>query len=181
MKTRSLAGASVGSSQLAPKSVGSASIADDSIDQGPLKTDSVGSDEIQSGAVGAGEIRGDSIGGGEIRDGSIGPSDLADNAVLRLFAHVSSSGQLAESAGAVSAGRISQGQFYVTFNRSLRGCVAVASVGFGFGPGVIGAGGTAQPRMNLDNDDRKVGLTVYRKGWTFNDVEDNDVSVIVMC
>jgi hypothetical protein len=99
----------------------------------------------------------------------------------RLYAHVSSSGTLAESAGVVSAGRISKGQYAVTFNRSLRGCVAVASVGFGFGPGVIGAGGTAQARMNLDNQDNKVGLTVYRKGWTFNDVEDNDVSVIVAC
>ena len=80
-----------------------------------------------------------------------------------------------------SAGRVSKGQYFAEFDRSLRGCVAVAGVGFGFGPGVIGAGATAQARMNLDNNDHKVGITVYRKGYTFNDIEDNDVSVIVLC
>ncbi len=56
-----------------------------------------------------------------------------------MFAHVNSSGVLdAASPSVESAGRSSKGQYYVRFNRSLRGCVAVASVGFGFGSGVVG-------------------------------------------
>ena len=35
--------------------------------------------------------------------------------------------------------------------------------------------------MNIDDDPNQVGVTVYRKGWTFNDIEDNDVHVIVAC
>ena len=52
--------------------------------------------------------------------------------------------------------------------------MATASVGFGFGPGVIGAGATAQARMNLSNNPAAVGVTVYRNGYTFNDIEDDD-------
>ncbi|MFN8160877.1 MAG: hypothetical protein U0R52_07530 [Solirubrobacterales bacterium] len=46
---------------------------------------------------------------------------------------------------------------------------------------MIGAGATAQARLNLDNNPNKVGVTIYRKGFTFNDVEDNDFHLIVEC
>ncbi len=35
--------------------------------------------------------------------------------------------------------------------------------------------------MKMDNDPNKVGVTIYRKGCTFNDVEDNDFHLIVAC
>ncbi|MFN8160876.1 MAG: hypothetical protein U0R52_07525 [Solirubrobacterales bacterium] len=47
---------------------------------------------------------------------------------------MSSSGVLGEASGVTDAGRTGTGQYFVTFNRSLRGCVPVATVGFGFGP-----------------------------------------------
>lgn len=166
-----LQGGSVGATQLQPGSVGAASLGNDSVGTAALQTDAVGSDELA----------GDAVDSAHVKDGSLGADDLAFGVSPRLFAHVSSSGVLGENAGVVSAGRTSKGIYYVDFNRDLRGCVAVSSVGFGFGPGVIGAGATSQPRMNLDNDASKVGITVYRKGWTFADVEDNDVSVIVAC
>ncbi|MGZ8665738.1 MAG: hypothetical protein ACXWZM_01360 [Solirubrobacterales bacterium] len=99
----------------------------------------------------------------------------------RLFAHVNYAGTLGESAGVTSAGRTSEGQFYVEFNRSLRNCAAVASVGFSFQTGVVGAGATAQARLNLNNNPNRVGVTIYRGGFTFNDVEDNDFHLIVAC
>ena len=43
------------------------------------------------------------------------------------------------------------------------------------------SGATAQAHMNLDNQDYRVGITVYRNGYTFADVEDDNISVIVMC
>jgi hypothetical protein len=147
-----------------------------------IPANSVGPKQLKEPSVGPHQIRADSVGSRKLIDQSINPIDFAPGAVApRLFAHVSSSGVLGESHGVESATRVSKGQYAVRFDRDLHGCVAVASVGFGFGPGVIGAGATAQPRMNLDNDQNKVGVTVYRKGYTFNDVEDNDVNVIVAC
>lgn len=75
-----------------------------------------------------------------LRDYSLRYSDPDPIGVApRMFAHVNSSGVLdAASPSVESAGRSSKGQYYVRFNRSLRGCVAVASVGFGFGSGVVG-------------------------------------------
>ena len=157
-------------------------LATGSITAEKLAEGSVGPAALQANAVGADQIFPGAVGSREVKDFSLEFSDFAAGAVApRLFAHVSSSGALAENHGATGAGRASTGQYYVDFDRSLTGCVAVASVGFGFGPGVIGAGATVQPRMNLDNQKSRVGLTVYRNGYTFNDVADSDVSVIVMC
>ena len=152
--------------------MGPAAIQEGAVGPAALQGNAVNSDQIFPGAVGSRELK----------DFSVLPEDLDPSAAMpRLFAHVSSSGTLGESAGVSSAGRSSKGQYFVDFNRSLRGCVAVATVGFGFGPGVIGAGGTAQARMNLNNDDSQVGVTIYRKGYTFADVEDNDFHLIVAC
>jgi hypothetical protein len=183
---------SVGSRELKDQSVGTAELKEDSVNHNRLRLHSVGADNLRQNSVGPNALQGnavdfdqlhpDAVTSEKVRDGSLLYGDLDPTAVApRLFAHVSSSGVLGENAGVVSAGRISKGQYFVDFNRNLRGCVAVSSVGFGFGPGVIGAGATSQPRMNLDNQASRVGITVYRKGYTFNDVEDNDVSVIVDC
>ena len=180
--TRHLKNKSVGTDQLKERSVGGGRMKLNSVGADQLQQNSVGPNSLQGTAVNTDQLAPDAVTADRVRDFTLQYSDIDPTQVApRLFAHVSSSGILGESAGVVSAGRLSKGQYFVDFNRDLRGCVAVATVGFGFGPGVIGAGGTAQARMNLDNDASKVGLTVYRKGYTFNDVEDNDVSVIVNC
>jgi hypothetical protein len=190
--TKKLKDQAVGTAQLKPESVGTPQLKELSVDNSRLQPQSVSAENLQQNSVGPDSLQGnavntdqlapDAVTSDRVRDFTLQYSDMDPNAVApRLFAHVSSSGVLGESAGVVSAGRSSKGQYFVNFNRDLRGCVAVASVGFGFGPGVIGAGATAQARMNLDNSASKVGVTVYRKGYTFNDVEDNDVNVIVAC
>jgi hypothetical protein len=173
---------SVGQPQLKLGAVGTPQLRSASVGAQQLAANAVGPDSLQGNAVGSDQLAPNSVGERELKPGGVTEQDLSrDAAVPRIFAHVSSSGSLAEGAHATRANRISKGQYSVDFDRSLRGCVAVAGVGFGFGPGVIGAGGTAQARMNLDNQSDRVGITVYRKGWTFNDIEDADVSVIVAC
>jgi hypothetical protein len=201
--SRELKNASVGTKELKRTSVGTGELKLESVTSGQLQEGSVRHDRLREHSVGAENLRQNSVGPASLQGNAVNTDQLAPGAVTsdrvrdftlqysdidpgavapRMFAHVSSSGVLGErSPSVVSAGRISKGQYYVDFDRDLRGCVAVSSVGFGFGPGVIGAGGTSQPRMNLDNDASKVGITVYRKGYTFNDIEDNDVSVIVNC
>jgi hypothetical protein len=176
------AASKIGSRDIKRDAVKSKHIKNGAVKQQDLGANSVGPSSLQGNAVGSDQLAPDSVGTRELKQGGVAYADVDPQALSpRLFAHVSSSGQLGESAGVESAGRTGTGQYYVRFNRDLHGCVAVSTVGFGFGPGVIGAGGTSQTRMNLDNDPNKVGITVYRKGYTFNDVEDEDVSVVVAC
>lgn len=173
---------SVGSKQLKDDSVGGPEIKDGVVGTKDLKAGSVGPDALQGNAVGFDNLAPNAVDGSKVKDASIPYGKLDPQTVSpRLFAHVSASGVLGESSGVTSFSHPSKGQYGVTFNRDLHGCVAVAGVGFGFGPGVIGAGATAQARMNLNGDPSTVGVTVYRKGYTFNDVEDNDINVIVAC
>ncbi len=173
---------SVGTKQLKRHSVGARQLKPLSVSEGKLQENSVGPNSLQGNAVGSDQLAPNSVGTREAKDFSLQADDLDPTAAMPpLFAHVSSSGSLSAQSGVSSAGKISTGQYFVDFNRSLTGCVAVATVGFGFAPGVIGAGATAQARMNLDGSSSKVGVTIYRKGYTFADIEDNDFHLIVAC
>ena len=177
-----LGGASFAALKIPPDSVGTKQLKDRSVSEAKLKENSVGPQSLQGNAVGYDQLAPLSVDSDKVKNGSLQYQDLDSSSVSpRLFAHVSSSGVLGEQSGVESATRLSTGIYQVRFNRSLRGCVAVASVGFGFGPGVIGAGATAQARMNYGNDPNSVEVTIYRKGYTFNDVEDNDFHLIVAC
>lgn len=182
VKSRHIKDGAVNAAELGPNSVGTTSLQDAAITETKLAPNSVGPKPLQGNSVGFDQLAPLSVDSDKVKDGSLRYGDLDPAGVSpRLFAHVSSSGVLGEQSGVESAGRAAKGQYFVRFNRGLRGCVGVASVGFGFGPGVIGAGATAQVRMNLDNDPSNVGVTIYRKGYTFNDVEDDDFHLIVAC
>ncbi len=173
---------SVGNRELKDNAVHGKEIKNGVVGSKDLKDGSVGPDALQGNAVGFDNLAPGAVDGSKVKDGSIPYEKLDPQTVSpRLFAHVSSSGVLGENSGVTNVTHPSTGQYGVTFDRELRGCVAVATVGFGFGPGVIGAGGTAQARMNLNNNPASVGVTIYRKGFTFNDVENNDFHLIVAC
>ena len=173
---------SIGGKEIKNGVVGTKDLKNRGVEERDLAPGSVGPNALQGNAVGFDNLAPRAVDGSKVKDGSIPYAKLDATTVSpRLFAHVSSNGTLAEQSGVESATRTALGQYAIRFNRDLRGCVAVATVGFGFGPGVIGAGGTAQARMNLNNDPNLVGVTVYRKGFTFNDVEDSDFHLIVAC
>lgn len=177
-----LARAAVGRRELRDGSVGAGQLAGGSVGRAQLRPGAVGPGNLDNASVGAPQIQGGSVGSEQLAPGAVGQRELKPGtASPRLFAHVNSTGTLQENAGVTSAARTGTGQYNVDFDRPLNGCVAVATVGFGFGSGVIGAGATAQARMNRDNQASRVGVTIYRKGYTFADVEDNDFHLIVMC
>jgi hypothetical protein len=62
--------------------------------------------------------------------GPQGPQGNPGADATKLFAHVTSSGTLYSGQGATAATRTSTGNYTVTFNRSLVGCVAFAQIGF---------------------------------------------------
>jgi hypothetical protein len=187
-----LGGASYAAIKIPANSVGSKQLKDDAVRGKEIRNGVVGEKDLKDGSVGPDALQGNAVGfdnlaplavdGSKVKDGSIPYGKLDPQTVSpRLFAHVNSAGVLAENSGVIGVTHPSTGQYTVTFNRDLRGCVAVATVGFGFGPGVIGAGRTAQARMNMNNNPAAVGVTIYRRGFTFNDVENNDFHLVVAC
>lgn len=202
--TRQLKPASVGPKQIKPGAVGPRQLKRQSILLRHLKRTTVrqltgGAARLAPGSVKAEHLAENSVGPNALQGNAVGPDQLAPNAVgerhvmpgslllqhfaadqvsPRLFAHGSSGGSLGVNSGNVSLQRESKGIYLYTFTRSLRGCVPVSNVGFGHNPGVIGAGGTAQASLVGDNS---VRVTVYRNGFTFNNVEDSDHNLIVLC
>jgi len=70
------------------------------------------------------KLRADSIGGGSIKESTIGPVQaLAHSAV------VSAAGQLVRGRGVASVARTAAGRYQVIFDREVRSCVYVVSVG----------------------------------------------------
>ena len=70
------------------------------------------------------KLRADSIGGGSIKESTLGPVQaLAHQAV------VAGSGALARGRGVTSAIRTGAGRYVVAFDRDVRGCAYVATVG----------------------------------------------------
>jgi len=70
------------------------------------------------------KLRADSIGGGSIKESSLGPVQA-----LAHQAAVTGAGVLARGRGVTSAIRTAAGRYQVIFDRDVRGCVYVATVG----------------------------------------------------
>ncbi len=173
---------SVGSKELKEGAVHTVNLHRNAVDERALKPNAVGPKSLQGNAVSSDQLAPDSVGTRELRNFGVQSEDLDPTAVVpRLFAHVTYTGRLgSSSSGVTSVNRVNPGIYDVQFKRDLHGCVAVASVGFGFDLGQIGAGGIAQASMNPANDERAVRVTVYR-GFTFSDAQDSDFNLIVAC
>ena len=158
---------SIGSKELKDNAVHTVNLHRNSVDERALKPNAISQRVMQGNAVGPDQLAPGSVNSRAINDKSVTSDDLDPTAAVpRLFAHVTSSGNLGEAAGVESVNKQGTGTYFVRFNRDLHGCVAVASVGFGFGTGAIGAGATAQTRTNADNDPMMVRVTTYKGGGT---------------
>jgi len=111
------------------------------------------------------KLRADSIGGGSIKESTLGPVQaLAHQAV------VTGVGVLARGRGVSSAVRTGAGRYTVVFDRDVRGCVYVATVGdvSAAGPGT----GTASVGSNPTNVNAvDVRTVTYNAGG--NPVDEN--------
>lgn len=111
------------------------------------------------------KLRADSIGGGSIKESTLGPVQaLAHQAV------VTGAGVLARGRGVTSVARTAAGRYQVAFDRDVRGCVYVATVGdvSAAGPGT----GTASVASNPANAFSVIVRTVtYNAGG--NPVDEN--------
>ena len=93
-----------------------------------IKNNTIRSRDIRNrSVVGFKDIRRNSIGGTRVKESSLGTVPRADG--VNHFAVVSSAGIVARSRGLSSAVRTGQGRYQVIFNRDVRGCAYLATLG----------------------------------------------------
>jgi len=89
----------IGSRDIAKNAVKSKHIKDGQVKQQDLAANSVGPASLQGNAVGSDQLAPDSVGARELKTAGVTADDLDPTAAMpRLFAHVSSTGTLGESA-----------------------------------------------------------------------------------
>lgn len=121
--------------------IGSKQIAKDAVKSKHIKNKGVRSSELAPGAVKSanvadGSLLAEDFRAGQLPQGEPGAQGPPGEPATRLFASVRGiDGDLVYGSGAISSTRISTGRYIVTFNRSLDGCVAVATAGRGLPTG----------------------------------------------
>jgi hypothetical protein len=102
-------------------------LATGSIDSREIKNNTVRGRDVRNGTLTGNDVRPNGIAGGSINEARLGTVPFAE--ALSHSAVVSGGGQLIRGRGVTSAARSGEGRFQVLFNRDVRGCVYVASVG----------------------------------------------------
>lgn len=92
-----------------------------------VATGAINGREVKNYSLTGKDIKKDGLGGVSIKESRLGTVGSADT--LSHTATVAAAGQLVRGRGVTAAARTSEGQYQVTFNRNVQGCVAVASVG----------------------------------------------------
>ena len=177
---------SVGSKQLKRSSVGRKHLKQGSVGESQLGPGSVGRAALQANAVSFDELAPNAVGSDKVKDGSLAYDDLDRAAVSpRLFAHVTSAGTLVDNAGATGVTKPSTGTYLVSFDRNLNGCVATASVGYGFGAGdVYAPDASAAVSMDPQSEASQVRVETKRQysgAPTAPFFQDNSFNLIVAC
>ena len=150
-----------------------------------VKRSDIAADAVNSGKVANGSLRAGDFASGQLPQGPTGPTGLAGQDATNLFAFVSDNGAatvatLAYGQGAVSvqdpAGENQLGAPYVvTFNRSLVGCVAQATVG----NGASSDGGYQAGPMTLDISGN--GVNAFSVSESTGTTRDTSFMLSVFC
>jgi hypothetical protein len=106
-----------------------------------IKNGTVTGGDIKNGSLASRDIKRDSVGGRAIKESSLGevPGSTTAGGVFRQ-AVVLGTGALVRGRGTSSAARTAEGRYQVIFDRDVRGCAYVAT---------IGDAGTAAPAAGL--------------------------------
>ncbi len=102
-------------------------LASGSIDSREIKNGTVRGKDVRNGSLTGFDVKPGGIGGGSVNEGSLGTVPSAES--ISHTAVVTAGGQLARGKGVSSVARTSTGRYQVIFNRDVRGCVYVATVG----------------------------------------------------
>jgi hypothetical protein len=110
--------------------VTTAKLADNAVTTPKLADNAVTTPKLADNAVTTAEIADNAVTSAKVQDGTLAAADLAAGVVPEvLWAVVTSTGVLDRGRGAVSATRVGNGFYTVTFNRSVEDCAWLATFG----------------------------------------------------
>jgi hypothetical protein len=146
-----------------------------------IRNNSVTGKDIRKHSLRGHDLRGDSVGGGAIRESSLGIVPGAVNAGsaggLDLWAVVNSDGVLIRGKGGAGdpASRTDIGIYQVIFNRDVRNCAYVATLG------AIGTGGPPQGQISVTSLATNVNGVRVRTENDAGAVADRSFHLLVSC
>jgi hypothetical protein len=97
------------------------------IDSREIKNNTIRGKDVKNGALTGKEFKRDSVGGLTVNESRLGVVPSAES--ISHTAVVTAGGALRRGRGTSSAARTGTGRYQVIFNRDVRGCVYVATVG----------------------------------------------------
>lgn len=132
-----VAATKIGANEIKANSIKTGKIVKEAVTAGKIKKGAVTESRIADGAVTTNKIANDAVTGDKVKESSLGEVPTAANALkldgqssaafvprnALLWALVNGNGNLAASSGAVSAVKLSAGEYRVTFNRTINECI----------------------------------------------------------
>ncbi len=149
-------------------------IATGAIDGREIKNNSVTGKDIRDKSLGGNEAKPDGFGGGAIKESTLGTVPFA--AGVENAAVVNAAGQLVRGRGTSGSTRTGEGRYAVIFNRDVRGCFYVATVG---DEGIAGPGSGVASVAGLSTN---VNAVAVRTANASNNTPQNrSFHLIVTC
>lgn len=100
------------------------------IDSREIKNKTIQGKDVRNRTLTGNHLKADRVGGGAIKESTLGTVPGAVNAEgVARSAVVNAAGSAVRSKGAISSVRVGPGRYEVLFNRDVRGCSYVATVG----------------------------------------------------
>ena len=149
-------------------------VATGSIDGREIKNRSITNKDFKDGTLRGNEAKPNGFGGGAIKESSLGTVPVA--AGLENFAVVAPNGAAVRGRNNSASLRTGPGRYAVTFNRDVRGCAYVATIG-DEGTDATGSG-TVSVASNPINAN---SVNVRTANASNNNVQDRSFHLVVTC
>lgn len=149
-------------------------VATGSIDGREIKNGSIRNPDFKNGTLRGNEAKRDGFGGGSIKESTLGTVPVA--AGVENFAVVNPAGALSRGRNVAQSQRTAPGRYAVTFNRDVRGCAYVATIGD------EGTAATGSGTVSVASNPINANSVNVRTARAANDaVRDRSFHLIVSC
>ena len=138
-----------------------------------IKNSSIRTQDIRNGTLRSKDVKADSLGGRAISEGTLASVPQSEGSARHAV--VTAEGVLARGRGVTSAARTGEGRYQVIFNRDVRACVFVASLGD------PGAAGPPQGQASTTALASNVSGVLVRTEASNGTIADRGFHLIVSC
>jgi len=149
-------------------------VATNSIDSREIQDGSIRNKDFKKGTLRGNEAKPDGFGGGAIKESTLGTVPVA--AGVENFAVVAPNGTAVRGRNTTASLRTGPGRYAVTFNRDVRGCAYVATIGD------EGTAGTGSGEVSVgSNPVNPNSVNVRTSNASNNNVQDRSFHLVVSC